>query len=195
MIIYAINVFFKGAKPVHKKASYELSSFGFFQRSGVREFMTFTSDLLVERTNIGERQSVKEQEYICHVYANSDCLAAVVVTDMEYPSRVVFTLINKILDQFATDYPRHIWPQPAAELSYPALDSLMKKYQDPKEADPLMKVQNEIDETKIVLHETIDAVLRRGEKLDDLVQKTDMLSGTSKAFYKESKGSTCCSMM
>ena len=37
----------------------------------------------------------------------------------------------------------------------------------------------------ILQHETIDAVLRRGEKLDDLVQKTDMLSGTSKAFYKE----------
>ena len=28
-------------------------------------------------------------------------------------------------------------------------------------------------------------MLERGEKLDDLVQKTDMLSGSSKAFYKE----------
>jgi len=28
-------------------------------------------------------------------------------------------------------------------------------------------------------------MLERGEKLDDLVQKTDKLSGTSKAFYKE----------
>ena len=27
----------------------------------VREFMTFTSDLLVERTDVGGRQSVKEQ--------------------------------------------------------------------------------------------------------------------------------------
>ena len=34
-------------------------------------------------------------------------------------------------------------------------------------------------------HETIEQLLERGEKLDDLVQKTDMLSGTSKAFYKE----------
>lgn len=28
-------------------------------------------------------------------------------------------------------------------------------------------------------------MLERGQKLDDLVQKTDKLSGTSKAFYKE----------
>ena len=33
----------------------------------------------------------------------------------------------------------------------------------------MMKVQNELDETKIILHNTIEAVLQRGEKLDDLV--------------------------
>ena len=41
--------------------------------------------------------------------------------------------------------------------------------QDPAQADPMMKVQNELDETKIILHNTIEAVLQRGEKLDDLV--------------------------
>ena len=34
-------------------------------------------------------------------------------------------------------------------------------------------------------HETIEHLLERGEKLSDLVDKTDKLSGTSKAFYKE----------
>ena len=37
----------------------------------------------------------------------------------------------------------------------------------------------------LLQHETIEQLLERGEKLDDLVQKTDKLSGTSKAFYKE----------
>jgi len=37
----------------------------------------------------------------------------------------------------------------------------------------------------VLQHETIEQLLERGEKLDDLVQKTDKLSGTSKAFYKE----------
>ena len=33
-------------------------------------------------------------------------------------------------------------------------------------------------------HNTIEAVLQRGEKLDDLVEKSEGLSTQSKAFYK-----------
>jgi len=35
------------------------------------------------------------------------------------------------------------------------------------------------------LHKTIENVLQRGEKLDDLVQKSDGLSAQSKMFYSE----------
>lgn len=46
-----------------------------------------------------------------------------------------------------------------------------------------MKIQQELDETKIVLHKTIESVLERGEKLDSLVEKSNNLSGASKSFY------------
>ena len=48
-----------------------------------------------------------------------------------------------------------------------------------------MKVQRELDETKIVLHKTIESVLERGEKIDNLVQKSNDLSGQSRMFYKQ----------
>lgn len=48
-----------------------------------------------------------------------------------------------------------------------------------------MKIQKELDETKIVLHKTIESVLQRGEKIDDLVQKSDGLSSQSKMFYRK----------
>ena len=48
-----------------------------------------------------------------------------------------------------------------------------------------MKIQKELDETKIVLHKTIESVLERGEKIDTLVQKSDGLSAQSKMFYKQ----------
>ena len=38
--------------------------------------------------------------------------------------------------------------------------------QDPAAADKLAKIQRELDETKIILHKTIESVLDRGEKLD-----------------------------
>ena len=50
-----------------------------------------------------------------------------------------------------------------------------------------MKVQAELDETKIVLHKTIESVLERGEKLDNLVERSDQLSAQSRLFYKTAK--------
>jgi synaptobrevin family protein YKT6 len=50
-----------------------------------------------------------------------------------------------------------------------------------------MRVQAELDETKVVLHKTIESVLDRGQKLDDLVQKSDALSAQSKMFYRTAK--------
>ena len=79
-----------------------------------------------------------------------------------------------------------------------------------------MKVQKELDETKIVLvsdrcdylfslqrqtpllggpscrwltpqHKTIESVLERGEKLDNLVERSNALSQQSKLFYKTAK--------
>ena len=40
--------------------------------------------------------------------------------------------------------------------------------QDPAAADKLTKIQRDLDETKIILHKTIESVLDRGEKLDQV---------------------------
>lgn len=59
-----------------------------------------------------------------------------------------------------------------------------------------MKVQQELDETKIVLHKTIENVLQRGEKLDNLVDKSESLTASSKMFYKQAKKTnSCCIIM
>lgn len=66
----------------------------------------------------------------------------------------------------------------------PELRDYLAKYQDPEQADSILKIQKELDETKIVLHKTIESVLQRGEKIDDLVAKSDGLSNQSKMFYR-----------
>jgi len=175
------------------KAAYDLTSFGFFQRGTVQEFINMTAKILVERTQIGERQSVKEKEYTCHVFVRSDSLAGVCLSDDDYPQRVVHTMLTKIMEDFSNQIPRHLWPEPKEVNGYNGpLDAYLKKYQNPVEADPMMKVQTELDETKIVLHNTIESVLQRGEKLDDLVAKSDNLSMSSKTFYKTAKKTNSC---
>ena len=60
----------------------------------------------------------------------------------------------------------------------------------------MTKVQAELDETKIILHNTMESLLERGEKLDDLVSKSEVLGIQSKAFYKTArKQNSCCAIM
>ncbi|KAK2162787.1 hypothetical protein LSH36_91g01083 [Paralvinella palmiformis] len=187
MKLFALTVLYKGEGDTVKKlnAAYALDSFGYFQRTSVKEFMDFTSKILVERTPIAQRASVKEQEYLCHVYVRSDSLSAVLISDHEYPQRVSFTLLNKVLEEFSAKYSPQQWPTLSdSSVTFPQCEEFLTKYQNPKEADALTRLQSDLDETKIILHNTIEAVLERGEKLDDLVEKSESLSGQSKAFYK-----------
>ncbi|XP_068167206.1 synaptobrevin homolog YKT6 [Antennarius striatus] len=198
MKLFSLSVFHKGATKANLlKAAYDLSTFGFFQRNGVQEFMTFTSALIVERTSQGSRASVKEQEYLCHVYVRNDNLASVVIADTEYPQRVSFTLLEKVLDEFSNQVESRHWPSGTPEtINYRGLDIYLAKYQNPREADAMTKVQAELDETKIILHNTMESLLERGEKLDDLVSKSEHLGVQSKAFYKTArKQNSCCEIM
>jgi len=98
MKLFSIFVLYKtpdNSSRILKSAS-DLSSFGFFQRGSVEEFMKFTSKIITERSSVASRSSVKEQEYLAHVYVRSDNLAAVIISDQEYTKRVAHTLLNKV---------------------------------------------------------------------------------------------------
>lgn len=86
------------------------------------------------------------------------------VTDEEYPVRVAFGLLNKVTDEWLEDHSKDEYEvdvtrarQSAStgakfqEISWPKLAEYLRKYQDPKQADQIMKVQQELDETKIIL--------------------------------------------
>ncbi|KAL2751586.1 synaptobrevin YKT6 isoform X2 [Vespula maculifrons] len=195
--LYALTILYKNpTSATALKAAYDVESFSFFQRGSIKEFMGFVSKTIVERTQISARQSVKEGEYMCHVYVRADNLAGVLISDHEYPRRVSHTLITKVLDEFVAKYPPSTWPTlKEITTDFAQINVYLAKYQNPNEADSLTKMQNDLDETKIILHNTLEAVLQRGEKLDDLVSKSEGLSAQSKAFYKTArKTNSCCSL-
>ncbi|XP_015421638.1 PREDICTED: synaptobrevin homolog YKT6 [Myotis davidii] len=107
------------------------------------------------------------------------------------------TLLEKVLDDFSKQVDRIDWPVGSpAMIHYTALDGYLSTYQSPREADPMSKVQYELDETKIILHNTMESLLERGEKIDDLVSKSEVLGIHSKAFYKTArKQNLCCAVM
>lgn len=91
-------------------------------------------------------------EYMCHVYVRGDNLAGVVISDHEYPSRVSHTLITKILDEFSQKIPASSWSSiQERDVTFPQLNTYLAKYQNPREADAMTKIQEDLDETKIIL--------------------------------------------
>ncbi|KAF1895610.1 hypothetical protein Lal_00041891 [Lupinus albus] len=189
--------------PVILANASDLNHFGYFQRSSVREFIVFVARTVAKRTPQSQRQSVQHEEYKVHAY-NTNGLCAVGFMDDHYPIRSSFSLLTQVLEEYQKAFGES-WRTVQADSTqpWPYLNEALTKFQacryllfiilassrgefvhifDPAEADKLMKIQRELDETKIILHKTIDSVLARGEKLDSLVEKSSDLSAASQSF-------------
>lgn len=158
--------------------------------------LTFISRTIVKRTQPGQRQSVEQDQYLVHV-TNRSGLVAIAVMDKEYPSRSAFCVLGKMCDdyheRFGDSWRTVTEDDPKGDGH---LAEAIVRYQDPMEADKILKIQKELDDTKVVLHKTIDSVLARGEKLDNLVDKSTDLSLASQMFYKQAKKQNqCCAIM
>ncbi|KAF7159530.1 hypothetical protein CNMCM5623_004868 [Aspergillus felis] len=175
-------------------AERELSSYSRFTRGSISEFMTMFSKTVAERTKQGQRQDIQEQDFTFHVYARTQGIAGVIISDNEYPSLAAHQILSKILDEFLAQNPSAATSR--NPVPFPQLRTYITTYQNPQEVDSIMKIQKELDETKIVLHKTIESVLERGEKIDDLVSKSEGLSAQSKMFYTSAKKqNSCCVIM
>ncbi|KAF9680675.1 hypothetical protein SADUNF_Sadunf06G0146300 [Salix dunnii] len=178
----------EGSDPVILVNAMDVSHFGYFQRSSVKEFIFFVGRTVAKRTPPGQRQSVQHEEYKVHAY-NRNGLCALGFMDDHYPVRSAFSLLNQVIDEYQKNFGES-WRAAQADNSqpWPYLNEALTKFQDPAEADKLLKIQRELDETKIILHKTIDSVLARGEKLDSLVEKSSDLSAASQGIASTSTG-------
>ncbi|KAK3435658.1 hypothetical protein EUGRSUZ_C00369 [Eucalyptus grandis] len=185
-----------GSDPIILANAADVSHFGYFQRSSVKEFIVFVGRTVAKRTPPGQRQSVQHEEYKVHSY-NRNGLCVVGFMDDHYPVRSAFSVLNQVLDEYQKNF-GDSWRSVSADGAqpWPYLNEALTKFQDPAEADKLLKIQRELDETKIILHKTIDSVLARGEKLDSLVEKSSDLSAASQMFYKQAKKTNqCCTIL
>lgn len=166
-----------------------LKHISYFQKSTICEFLDFFSKTIVERVPEKDKQRnqcITERGYKCHLYVNFLDVSCVVITDEEYPSKTAFQLIQKIYQQNMSILKEN------TKLNIFLCD-LLQKYQDPANVDPIINLQKEMDETKDILHKTLDSVLKREETLDELIKKSTELSNSSKTFYiKTKKMNSCC---
>ncbi|KAG9414514.1 palmitoyltransferase [Aphanomyces cochlioides] len=180
------------ADPVILAKAMDLSSFGYFKQSTIREMIDFFCQTIVKRTALGQRRSVTAEDYVCHVFVRPDGLAGVFVCDDEYPSRVAFSVLTKVIEQYSLEHSGGSW----AASTWPPLVECLKDAQDPKIIDKIAAIQSELDDTTEILRRTIEDTLKRGEQLDELVTKSKTLSVQSQVFYTRARATnSCCTLM
>tara|TARA_B100000780_G_C21022789_1_gene409957 strand:+ start:127 stop:762 length:636 start_codon:yes stop_codon:yes gene_type:complete len=184
----------KENEPVIISQVFDVAEFNFFQRSSVRQFLTTFTRIFVKRTTPGKRLAVTHEGHVVHTWKLTNNLSGCVICDEEYPSRVAFSLIRKCLDEFMQLHNDKAWKGMGENaIQFAPLQEHIVSYQEPKNVDKLTKIQDELNETTQIMHQTIDKVLERGVKLDDLVDRSADLSNQSKMFYKTAKKhNSCC---
>ena len=140
---------------------------------------------------------MEHEGHVVHTWTLTNDLSGCVICDKEYPSRVAFSLIRKMLDEFMKEHKDTDWAvMKENAVQFTPLSEAIVSYQDPKNVDKLTKIQQELNETTEIMHQTIDKVLERGVKLDDLVDRSADLSNQSRMFYKTAKKhNSCCVVM
>jgi len=180
--------------PLKLAEALKMDFFSFYTRSTVRESIMFGIRTVVQRTQLGARQSVgmKDVPFVIHVYVRYDGLAGIVVTDEDYPQRVAFGLIGKTLQTF-DEKVQDKWLRVTKdqEVEPPFMKEDLELYQDPKH-DKICKIQQDLDDIKEVLHTTMTDLMVRGETLEMLMDRSSDLSATSKTFAKKAKSANSC---
>jgi hypothetical protein len=102
----------------------------------------------------------------------------VAITNEMYPHRVALDLLEKVSEANNTE-----------------IDNLFEKYQKPIEIDKIAQVQNELDTTKMIILESLEKIISRGEDMDQLVEKCESLAESSKLLLDDAKKlNSCCKL-
>jgi len=103
----------------------------------------------------------------------------------------------KATEKFQAAVSESQWASLSADTHFTVegLPELLKEYQDPAKADKITAIKKDLDDTSQIVMKSIDQLLERGEKLEDLVDRSEDLSFQSKAFAKKAEDlNSCCTL-
>ena len=167
----------------------------FYQKKSTKELCNFISrQAILHSSNVGFSNVQHRGMYVVTLMKSSGLSICAVMNDDKYPIRVMHRLLNSVLNDYLHDFPE-IWKNSYNDYSidWDKFNEKIIKLQDPREADRLYSIRCNLDETKELMYQNIESILARGEKIDDLVQRSSDLSKTSKHFYKTTKKfNKCC---
>jgi len=140
------------------------------------------------------KQSYIYDNYIYHyIYTPSNTLIYLVLTDREYNTATAYTYLEQIQQKFLNTFkPYDIAVSSAYQLH--KFDSILESTVQSFNREygisgdrKMTKINEQLSTVKDVMINNIDSVLERGEKIELLVDKSEMLNEESLRFKKSSK--------
>lgn len=188
-----------GETPNFLTSIFDLDFISFFKRPFVKDALNFAARLAVSRLQLGEKSVIDNENGKTYVDIAKNGLAVAIIADEEYPSKVIMQISKEVMQMFAIAHTEEEFKAVNKDVNWPMpeLDIKIKKYQDPKEADKLLKLQTNLEEVTTIMNKNLDDLLKRGETLDDLMKKSKDVSSVSYNFYKKARESNkkCCSLV
>jgi hypothetical protein len=196
--IYALLIFDTDQKLVYK--NFELSDFSFFIRSNIMKEIEETSKNLISIAEKNSQYRINEKiaNYEFTIYSNISSndrstlygssssskmgiISCIIITNKEYPTQTAYQLMNHLT---------------TISINKINLDQLFVQYQNPKEVDKLFRLQAHLDETRVILLDSLNKLHERHENLKNLSERTENLVSESVKFQDTSKDlNRCCVVM
>jgi hypothetical protein len=148
-----------------------------------------------EKALPGKHISLKvKSQYFLHMLGNESGLVVVVVTDANYPQRVVYSGFCE--DLFKAFNAKELQWQGCnagamTKKFKREMESLCKEYDDVNSKSKLSKLRAEVDATKGVMQDNISKALNNLEATEVLEDKAEDLMVSAKDFNKKAKKLAC----
>ena len=173
---------------------YNLNEYYFYERGGISGLCNFVSRTAFHKVDPVKFEAIEHRGLYIYCLTKEHLCSCAILTNKEYPLRVIHHLLTKIIEDYKYKY-GDLWKitKKDNEFKLDSLNDYIKQYQDPKNVDKISNIKYQLEDTKDIIMKSIDKVLARGEQLDDLIEKTNDLSKSSKRFYKTTKKlNRCC---
>ena len=165
--------------------NFNLSDFYFFSHNKIKSGIIEIADQIIKNINTEKfyqiTETFEEMTFYIYICTHNDKVY-ITLTDSEYPSYVALEFIQKLYNLIDKN-----------NISEDILQPLWNKYQNPTQISKLIMVKEDLNETKKVMMETIDKIIERGDKIEDLITKTENLQTNADVFRIQAKKlNSCC---
>ncbi|KAJ7182810.1 VAMP/synaptobrevin-like protein [Mycena crocata] len=156
-------------------------------QAGKRDFSQATQTILSKIPPNDSKLTYVWEQFLFH-YISEGGFTYLVMADDSAGRRMPFAFLADLQRKFAsapsssasTDTPAH-----GLQGSFsPTIAALMHTYNTAPPADELARAQTELNQVKDIMVQNVEQILSRGERIELLVDKTDVMAGQATAFRR-----------